>query len=776
MTTPFISGIKYVIHNNNDYIEKILLGGEQWNKEIIDVIKTYISENKLKHFLNVGSHIGTVSLPISLHIDKVTAVEAYPPTYNHLCENIQLNNIQNIEAINIALGNTEEDIYFMGMDKICPIENKNRIANNSGGMHVFTESDIQNNVRSGNLSDKKIKNRMNKFDNLEVDNFDIMLVDIEGFEYNFLLGATEKIKKNKPIIIMEIWNDNKRRSEKMSQPQSEVIDYIKSLNYTLVKSIEDDFIFEPYEPADISFCKNIQKNDKFVTQYLEDITDESLFYMGTMQQNSYDLITFSEFPHLDFETKRDLVRYDTLYNKGGLFADTNVIAFDIDKLYDYDLVLVKGEIFQNNIILSKPGCELFKTMYDLLLKNVQNGVKTDYKRIFHNEVSSFIENKNVKILHATNSKLNQATKKYFGLPKGSWIHSSRNYSMKGNVITVECANYSGNWIKNDVIIAPGVEYFNENGIMKCLPFTSYLDEEVFFTSAVLQETMKEHLNKKIFMTYKKNVPDKVFRRWKVLNPLYEIDFSLDAECIAFLEKTNGYLATLFKEIPVGMYKADLWRLCKLYANGGVYADVDLVPHLNLDYLDTDVTFYSCMSIFGNSIFQAFIVNHKPQSPLLYLMLLSFLLKNPQNNCIGPTFDMYSVLQYNIHEPIQTLKKYPLDSVKLEIKIGPSSVNEKRINLFYFPLENYDIQLKPNSYNDLFEFSVKNNILTVKRIDIDSGWGHDHSCELIVREREVVYLFKEVTGPNNNFSKSVVFDGDIKILDSRDMDYFHNGGW
>jgi mannosyltransferase OCH1-like enzyme len=543
---------------------------------------------------------------------------------------------------------------------------------------------------------------------------------------------------------MEIWNDNKRRDEKMTQPQSDVIDYIKSLNYRLVKSIEDDFIFEPYEPIDISFSKNIQKNDKFVTQYLEDITDESLFYIGTMQQNSYDLITSSEFPELDFETKQDLIRYDTLYNKGGLFADTNVIAFHIDKLYDYDLVLVKGELFQNNIILAKPGCELFKKMYDLLLKNVQNGVRTDYKKIFHNEVTAFIEGKNVKILHTANSKLNQVTKKYFGLPKGSWINSSVNYSMNGNILTVDCADCSGNWIRNDVIIAPGVEYCNDNGIMKCLPFTSYLDnDEVFFTSVVLYETtkMEEHLNKKIFMTYKKNVPNKVFKRWKVLNPGYDIDFNLDAECIEFLEKTNGYLASLFKEIPIGMYKADLWRLCKLYTNGGVYADVDLVPYLNLDYLDTDVTFYSCMSIFQNSIFQAFMVNHKPKSGLLYLMILSFLLNNPQNNCIGPTFDMFNVLQYNISEPIQTLKKYHLNTVKLEIKIGSSSVNEKRINLFYFPLEKYDFQLKPNPYNDLFEFSVKNNILTVKRIDIDSGWGYHHSCELIIKSREVIYLFK-----------------------------------
>ena len=31
-----------------------------------------------------------------------------------------------------------------------------------------------------------------------------------------------------------------------------------------------------------------------------------------------------------------------------------------------------------------------------------------------------------------------------------------------------------------------------------------------------------------------------------------------------------------------MFKADLWRLCKLYVYGGIYADIDLVPYLSID--------------------------------------------------------------------------------------------------------------------------------------------------------------------------------------------------
>lgn len=243
--SPIISGIKYVIYNREDCIQKTLASGKQWNEEIINIIKKYILEKKLHHFLNIGSHIGSVCLPISLYIKKVSAIEAYPDTYKHLCENITINRLSNVHTYNIAVGNSQEDIYFMSNEKICPIENINRVINNTGGMHVFTENDIKNNIRSANLTDKKIKNKVNKLDNLQIDNFDIMLVDIEGFEYDFLLGAEQKIKKNKPIIIIEIWNNDKRIKENMMQTQEEVINYIKSLNYTLMRNIGDDFIFEP---------------------------------------------------------------------------------------------------------------------------------------------------------------------------------------------------------------------------------------------------------------------------------------------------------------------------------------------------------------------------------------------------------------------------------------------------------------------------------------------------------------------------------------------------
>jgi len=82
-----VNGIKYIITNQHDHIQRTILKSKQWNDNIFKIILNYIKTRNLTHFVNIGSHIGTVCLPISLNIDKVSAVEAYPPTYTHLCTN-----------------------------------------------------------------------------------------------------------------------------------------------------------------------------------------------------------------------------------------------------------------------------------------------------------------------------------------------------------------------------------------------------------------------------------------------------------------------------------------------------------------------------------------------------------------------------------------------------------------------------------------------------------------------------------------------------------------
>jgi hypothetical protein len=101
-------------------------------------------------------------------------------------------------------------------------------------MRVITELDKQLNIRHSDRSSNEISCEMYPLDEVsEIDNFDIMLVDIEGLEDRFLKGAGTKIIKNKPIIIIEIWDDEIRKDEKLFSSRQDIINVIISLGLTI---------------------------------------------------------------------------------------------------------------------------------------------------------------------------------------------------------------------------------------------------------------------------------------------------------------------------------------------------------------------------------------------------------------------------------------------------------------------------------------------------------------------------------------------------------------
>ena len=284
----------------------------------------------------------------------------------------------------------------------------------------------------------------------------------------------------------------------------------------------------------------------------------------------------------------------------------------------------------------------------------------------------------------------------------------------------------------------------------------------------------ECIPKIIYMTYKYLPPEYVFNRWKELNKDYTIDFSLDCDCISFLiDNFDSTLSDMFINIKEGMYKADLWRLCKLYINGGVYADIDLVPYISIDEIiyknnnKYNSTFYSCMNQGNNGIFQAFIIT-KPKNPLILSFIFSFLKNKPYAYMNGPTHDMYNCIKFNLNNTnITSGINYSLNTVKYDINIGSSDTNTKIINLYYFPNDTeYDITSEKNKYNDTFIFKIEDNKLSVKRTDMDSGWGCNISVVITIKSKQYIYLFKE----NGGYMNAFVTYNNIKIFACRDSNY------
>jgi len=93
--------------------------------------------------------------------------------------------------------------------------------------------------------------------------------------------------------------------------------------------------------------------------------------------------------------------------------------------------------------------------------------------------------------------------------------------------------------------------------------------------------------KKIFQTFETTqLPEgmsKACLSWKIKNSEWEYYFFDKNDRIEFIKKhfRKDVLQAYLTLIP-GAFKADLWRYCVLYIEGGVYVDADTICELPLD--------------------------------------------------------------------------------------------------------------------------------------------------------------------------------------------------
>lgn len=106
--------------------------------------------------------------------------------------------------------------------------------------------------------------------------------------------------------------------------------------------------------------------------------------------------------------------------------------------------------------------------------------------------------------------------------------------------------------------------------------------------------------------------------WVDLNPEYEYRFHDDDEARNFLRDAfEPEVLQAYDTLQSGAFKADLWRYCRLYVDGGIYSDIDQVCHRPLsEFLSPEDEFVSARA--GNlpfAIYNGFICT-KPSHPFL----------------------------------------------------------------------------------------------------------------------------------------------------------------
>lgn len=201
-----------------------------YEKEVVDIFYEYAKKSKIIY--DIGANIGYYSLIASKalkHKGKVYAIEPLPSNIIYLKKNIEINKDSNIEILELAVSNRRGIFSFSNSN--------NNVANTLNlESPVFKENNcIQ--VKTITLDELVFS------ENKEVP--DLIKLDIEGSEFDALIGSEKILKNYHPVIFISTHNCHVPGIHKKCVDYLENIGYaVEYLNFRENKTQNDDPWYE----------------------------------------------------------------------------------------------------------------------------------------------------------------------------------------------------------------------------------------------------------------------------------------------------------------------------------------------------------------------------------------------------------------------------------------------------------------------------------------------------------------------------------------------------
>lgn len=172
----------------NDSLQgHIVASGAFFELSLLEHVKTFLGPDPV--ILDAGANIGNHTIFFSRICEarKVFAVEPQRKVAEILEQNIRLNELSGVEVIRKVLGDRESRA------SLCFLPES---AGNLGATGFRHEA-------SGTYP-------MTTVDALNIDHLDLMKIDVEGSEYELLLGARTTIERSHPLIWVEIFDGERK--------------------------------------------------------------------------------------------------------------------------------------------------------------------------------------------------------------------------------------------------------------------------------------------------------------------------------------------------------------------------------------------------------------------------------------------------------------------------------------------------------------------------------------------------------------------------------------
>lgn len=169
----------FYLDSRVDIIKNELRAGRSWEDNIVALMKQYAKPGT--QVVDIGAHIGTHTISLSRIVGDSGEVIAFEPQRKLFCElvmNLDLNGCKNVIAYRACVGDVFKTVEMLPA-----------VLDNEGGTGIGKGGD---------------EAAMITLDSLQLANVSFMKIDVENFELSVLQGAKETIRKNRPVIIIEI--------------------------------------------------------------------------------------------------------------------------------------------------------------------------------------------------------------------------------------------------------------------------------------------------------------------------------------------------------------------------------------------------------------------------------------------------------------------------------------------------------------------------------------------------------------------------------------------
>lgn len=179
----------------------------------------------LKHVIDfrvavdAGAHVGTWSKVMAGRFERVLAFEPSPDTFDCLVSNLATYGCTNVMPYAVALGASHGSVSMM-------LNAEHRAQGNTGARYVREGGDIPRRT----------------LDSYALPALGFLKMDIEGSEYAALQGATETIRRCRPVILFEnkwLW------SRYFAFPKEAVAHFLHKVGYRKLERVSCDEIWGP---------------------------------------------------------------------------------------------------------------------------------------------------------------------------------------------------------------------------------------------------------------------------------------------------------------------------------------------------------------------------------------------------------------------------------------------------------------------------------------------------------------------------------------------------